>query len=245
MATKVIQLVIFALTVTAIAAAAVGRYRRDDELLIDTCCDMGQPSNKPSGPYIIKDYNKPSNLEVAAYCSEDGWLVIQKRQDGSVNFNRTWIEYENRFGSFTTEFWYGLKNLNYLTSKGTWEMIIDLELTNGTAISLHYRRFTVGPAEGMYVLTIGEFQGSTDDPMAYHNGMKFTTKDVDNDKKAFGNCALYRGIEEPTGGWWYGRCWRINPNMILEDNDSGLAFNDNWYGFKSVQMKIRPLDCIL
>ena len=245
MATTVIQLVIIALTGRMIAAAAVGRYSQADEYLIDNCCELGEPSSKPSGMYIIKDYYEPTNLEVAAYCSEGGWLVIQKRQDGSVDFNRTWAEYENGFGSLTTEFWYGLDSLNYLTSKGTWEMMIDVQLTDGTAISLHYRTFKVGPADDMYRLTIGEFQGTIDDPMAYHNGMRFTTKDVDNDRMMLRNCAVYRGPEEPTGGWWYNRCWHINPNMILQDNTSGLVFNSNWHGFKSVQMKIRPIDCIL
>ena len=241
----IIQLVTLAVTLTIITATAVGRYTQTDEHLIDNCCDLGQPSSKPSGIYVTKNYFEPTSLEVACYCSEGGWLVIQRRKDGIVDFNRTWVEYENGFGSLTTEFWYGLKNLNYLTNKGTWEMMIDLELTNGTAISLHYRTFIVGPAEDMYALTIGGFQGTSDDPMAYHNRMKFTTKDVDNDNVKFRNCALYKGAEEPTGGWWYDRCWRINPNMIIEDNTSGLAFNNYWFGFKSVQMKIRPLDCIL
>ena len=245
MATTVIQLVILALTVTMITAAAIRRSTLADERLIENCCVLGEDSSKPTGMYVIKDYYTPSSLEDVAYCSEGGWLVIQKRQDGTVDFNRTWIEYENGFGSLTTEFWYGLKSLNYLTNKGTWEMIIDLELTNGTTVSLHYKTFKVGPAEDMYRLTIGEFQGTSDDPMAYHNGMKFGTKDVDNDDIPLFNCALYHGPEEPTGGWWYDECWRINPNMILQDNTSGVAFNNNWYGFKSVQMKIRPLDCIL
>ena len=239
MATTVIQLVILALTGTMITAAAVGRYTQADEHLIVNCCELVKPSST-SG-----DYYEPINVEVAAYCSEGGWLVIQKRQDGSVDFNRTWVEYENGFGSLTSEFWYGLKSLNYLTSKGTWEMMIDVELTDGTVISLHYRTFKVGPAKDMYRLTIGEFQGTIDDPMAYHNRMRFTTKDVDNDRMMFRNCALYRGPEEPTGGWWYNRCWHINPNMILQDNASGLTLNNNWHGFKSVQMKIRSLDCAL
>ena len=245
MVAMIIQLVTLAVTVTITTAAAVGRYTQTDEHLIDNCCDLGQPSNKPSGIYVTKSYSEPNSLEVASYCSEGGWLVIQKRKDGVVDFNRTWVEYEKGFGSLTTEFWYGLKNLNHLTNRGTWEMMIDLELTNGTAISLHYRTFRVGPAEDMYALTIGGFLGTSDDPMAYHNKMKFTTKDVDNDNIKFRNCAQYWGTEEPTGGWWYDGCWRINPNMIIEDNTSGLALNNSWYGFKSVQMKIRPLDCIL
>ena len=35
-----------------------------------------------------------------------GWLVVQRRQDGSEDFNRTWAEYEDGFGRLTGEFWY-------------------------------------------------------------------------------------------------------------------------------------------
>ena len=240
MATTAIQLAILALTVTMITAAKVGRYRRGDDYSMISCCGLEEP---PQGYFpSIKNCINPSGVEVPAYCSEGGWLVIQKRQDGIVDFNRTWVEYENGFGSLNTgEFWYGLKNLHCLTSKGTWEMMIDLELTDGTSISLHYRTVRVGPAEDMYTLTIGEYQGTIDDPMAYHNGMKFTTKDVDNDNIAFVNCALHRG--KSNGGWWYDNCWHIDPNIQLKDNTDALVIDNEWYGIRSVQMKARPVDC--
>ena len=33
--------------------------------------------------------------------------VIQRRTDGSENFDKTFLEYENGFGNFTNEFWLG------------------------------------------------------------------------------------------------------------------------------------------
>ena len=48
-----------------------------------------------------------------------GWTVIQRRQDGSVDFlNRGWLEFEEGFGELTGEFWYGLRSIHYLTSNG-------------------------------------------------------------------------------------------------------------------------------
>ena len=38
--------------------------------------------------------------------------------------------------------------------------------------------------------------------MYYHNGMKFTTYDQDNDLLWIGNCANAR-----RGGWWYNSCF--------------------------------------
>ena len=40
---------------------------------------------------------------------------FQRRQDGSVDFNRNWVDYEN---GFTEEFWLGLSKMHRLTPDG-------------------------------------------------------------------------------------------------------------------------------
>ena len=137
-----------------------------------------------------------------AYCDTSngggGWLVVQRRQDGSVDFNRTWMEYEDGFGKLTGEFWYGLRALHCLTGQGGWEIRMDIKLANGTNIFLQYEQFNVASAKDKYKLTVGGFQGTTTDPMGLHNGMNFTTKDSDNDIWP-NNCAI---DNEPPGGGW-------------------------------------------
>ena len=44
--------------------------------------------------------------------------------------------------------------------------------------------------------------------MAYHNGMQFSTIDVDNDVKSGENCAA----DVKFGGWWYKACANVNLN---------------------------------
>ena len=63
-----------------------------------------------------------------------GWLVVQRRQDGSIDFNRGWGEYEDGFGKLKDEFWYGLRALSCLTGQGNWEIRMDAKLANGTSI---------------------------------------------------------------------------------------------------------------
>ena len=50
-------------------------------------------------------------------------------------------------------------------------MRMDIKLANGTNIILQYEQFKVASAKDKYKLTVGGFQGTTTDPMAYHNGM--------------------------------------------------------------------------
>ncbi|CAG2194302.1 unnamed protein product [Mytilus edulis] len=40
-------------------------------------------------------------------CEAGGWTVIQKRFNGSTDFYRNWLDYENGFGDLNEEFWLG------------------------------------------------------------------------------------------------------------------------------------------
>ena len=164
--------------------------------------------------------------------------MVQRRQDGSVDFNRTWLEYEDGFGELTGEFWYGLRALHCLTGQGGWEMRMDIKLANGTNISLQYEQFKVASAKDKYKLTVGGFQGTTTDPMRGHNGMYFTTKDNDNDNR-YGNCALLYGLTHPIGGWWYYSCWEIAPNIIY-NRRNGVYLNSQWHTLPYIEIKLRP-----
>ena len=115
-------------------------------------------------------------------------------------------EYEEGFGSLTNEFWYRLRPLHCLTNQGQWQLRIDFTFTNGTKSYLSYTKFSVGPANSQYQLNISGFTGITTDPFSGHslNGMKFTTKDRDNDKY-FQNYAV-SGDGRDAGGWWYNSC---------------------------------------
>ena len=94
-------------------------------------------------------------------------------------------------------------------------MRMDIKLGNGTNIFLQYEQFKVASAKDKYKLTVGGFQGTTTDPMAYSNRMNFSTKDNDNDRADY-NCPLAWGPKSPQGGWWYKDCWRVNPNNFYK-----------------------------
>lgn len=61
------------------------------------------------------------------------WTVIQKREDGSVDFNRSWEEYATGFGEADGELWIGNEVLHQLTKDNcTTLRIIIQDLQNNT-----------------------------------------------------------------------------------------------------------------
>ena len=167
-----------------------------------------------------------------------GWLVVQRRQDGSVDFNRGWIDYEDGFGSLTGEFWYGLRPLHCLTNQGQWEIRIDFTLTNGTTSYLSYSSFRVGPASSNYQLSVSGYKGiASINPLL--NGMPFTTKDKDNDKWSK-NCAVDTAGSN-AGGWWYHSCSNIFINNKYKSSIG--IYLDAWKALSFTEIKIKPVNC--
>ena len=247
--TMTITTLILLLATGIVAVTMVHGQQTQNDHLINNCCQLGygrftfSRKTKPSGLYVIPNYCNDDHLEAEAYCDTinagGGWLVVQRRQDGSVDFNRAWLEYEDGFGNLTGEFWYGLRALHCLTGQGGWEMRMDIKLANGTNIILQYEQFKVASAKDKYKLTVGGFQGTTTDPMAHHNEMYFTTKDNDNDNRRDYNCAISFG---PYGGWWYNGCWRIVPNNIY-NHRHGMYLNSQHLTLPYIEIKLRPHKC--
>ena len=113
-----------------------------------------------------------------------------------------------------------------------------MNIKPGTDIFLQYEQFKIASAKDKYKLTVGGFQGITTDPMAYHNGMNFTTRNSDNDQWSK-NCALWSGLG---GGWWYKSCAHIQPNIQYKGT-LGIIFNNKWYTLPFIEIKIRPHNC--
>ena len=235
------------------AAYNIKRKCSINDITIKTCCDANYLfflTKKPSGVYQMRCGCGGIWSTTSVFCDTQtacgGWTVIQRRKDGSVDFNRPWSDYEKGFGDLNGEFWYGLKNMYCLTQTGQWELRVDFEFKNKTRSYLHYTRFKVGSAIQEYPLTISGFTGITpSDPFATHqlNGQKFSTYDNDNDRSG-GNCAAQINNAKDNGGWWYNNCWHINLNIKYNPAQYGsMHLAGTWYNPRWVEMKIRPLNC--
>ena len=204
-----------------------------------------------SGIYNITNFCGNCKSLPQGYCDAKsgggGWLVVQRRKDGSVSFDRGWVEYEEGFGDLNGEFWYGLKPLHCLTSQGQWELRIDLTHANGTKTYLHYKQFAVGPASDDYTLQISQYKGIYPYNAFYGNiyktlnGMKFTTKDRDNDLYSHDNCAV-DGNGRNGNGWWYNSCAHIQLNKKYSEVHK-VYDGSSFHNYLFIEMKIRPTNC--
>ena len=200
------------------------------------------PTTDPS-PYVLinpEDQNI-GGLDFPHLCDivkeGGGWIIIQRRSTGNVEFNRKWYDYKNGFGSFYEDFWLGNEKIHTITKNGTYELEINLRYKEKTGYA-HYADFSVGDEGTNYKLSIGSFDGSAGDSLRYHNGRQFSTMDRDNDA-ANGNCAVNHG-----GGWWFGYCDHSNLNGNWGGgNDLGVEWTKfaGADSFSYSEMKVRQV----
>ena len=197
-----------------------------------------------SGPSAVFN-GRTQTTRFTAYCDREtdggGWIVFQRRQDGSVDFYRDWNAYKRGFGSASGEFWLGLDTLHYLTSQAgsTYELRIDMVFK--TTGEKHYGKWSTFLVEGEannYRLHISGFSSpSLTDMMNYHNGQQFSTRDRDHDSSR-GDCS-----NAHKGGWWYNNCHHVNVNGLYGRRDGDLTgvvyYQGGYKSLKFVEMKLR------
>ena len=188
-------------------------------------------------------YNAIHGKPVFCDMDEGGWLVFQRRLDGSVDFFRTWAEYRQGFGDLEGEFWLGLDTIHQLTYNKRYMLRIVLEDFDGNTTYADYSYFFVSGESQKYKLSLGEYTGNATDSFSGHKTYHFSTKDQDNDSW-HSNCA-----SAYNGGWWYNKCHSSNLNGIYHaGKHSSYADGVNWrswkgyhYSLKSTIMKVKPV----
>ncbi|XP_037937721.1 fibrinogen-like protein 1 [Teleopsis dalmanni] len=209
------------------------------------CAEALQSKNNKSGIYKI--YIPDSDLKpFYVYCLNDpnngtAWTVIQRRQEGGIDFSliRDWKTYQKGFGNLNGAFFIGLEKLNAITQSELHELWFDMDDFEGEKRYAKYDSFAIGDNSTQYDLKIlGKYSGNAGDSFTSHQGMKFSTVDVDNDHWE-DNCAdLFKS------GWWFSDCYESNLNgKYLKDNNSGVEWI-SWhedYSLKNVVMAIRPI----
>ena len=169
-----------------------------------------------------------------------GWTVFQRRMDGTVDFYLNWADYNKGFGDLNGEFWLGLNKINRLTAAQSTSLRVDMEDFDGNKRYATYSTFKVGNAVTKYKLTVSGYEGNAGDSLSYHNGMKFSTKDNDNDTSSRQCAITYKGA------WWYKYCYlsNLNGQYLLGADTNGIVWytfnkSSRYYSLKTTEMKLR------
>ncbi|XP_026178820.1 angiopoietin-related protein 4-like [Mastacembelus armatus] len=173
------------------------------------CHDLFVRGQRSNGIYKIQPENSQPFNVFCEMTSEGGWTVIQKRQDGSQNFNQLWESYKKGFGSLNGEFWLGLENIHSLSKQGHYILQVELSDQAGEQQAVRYQ-FQLDGEEEKFTLHLEQESspGAQEGIMTTGaSGLPFSTADRDNDLAADVNCA-----ELLTGGWWFSSCGESNLN---------------------------------
>ncbi|XP_075691092.1 ficolin-1-A-like isoform X1 [Rhinoderma darwinii] len=201
-----------------------------------------------SGWYTIHpDGMKPLMVLCDMTTDGGGWIVFQRRVDGSVDFYQDWKTYKRGFGSQLSEFWLGNENIHRLTSKGRFQLRVDLEDFDNNQTYSSYKNFQIDGETNSYTLHFGQFiEGTAGDSLTYHKKAKFSTHDKENDQSTDNHCA-----EKYNGAWWYSNCYQSNLNglylrgkisteKLKYSGNSWETFRGHTYSLKMSEMKFRP-----
>lgn len=224
------------------------------------CADHLRQGQTRSGVYLVTPDIRSKSFPVFCDMELDGggWTLLQRRQDGSVSFNRTWAQYRAGFGELDGgEFWLGNNMIHLLTRDRDMMLRVELEDFDGVMEYAEYAHFKVASERLRYRLTVGGYSGTAGDALRFsksydHNNRPFTTPDRDNDRYPSGNCGAYY-----SSGWWFDACMAANLNgRYYVGKYTGVRDGIYWgtwhnisteyyptsdrRSFKRVRMMIRP-----
>ncbi|XP_056001457.1 angiopoietin-related protein 7-like isoform X3 [Ostrea edulis] len=195
---------------------------------------------RKDGVYSIKVNDQVKEVYCDMTTDGGGWTVIQKRQDNSTDFYKTWADYKKGFGDPSTNYWLGNDAIHFLTMTNQ-ELRVELMRFSGEKAYALYSTFKIGDENSKYQLTVSGYSGTAGNSLKYHSGHQFSTWDQDNDATDT-NCAV-----QYHGAWWYLGCHFANLNGRYAESALSHPQYPVWYhweskyvALKNTAMMIRP-----
>ena len=151
-----------------------------------------------------------------------GWIVIQRRFDGSVDFNRNWVEYRNGFGNLKTEFWLGNQFIHELTNTGEQKAML---MQGETFINRNQKQVRKGGGNFPIFIVKSEAEKYA---FKLKAGSKGVFAELQNQPFSTTLCREYGG------GWWFTGCGNIFLNGFYTKAPGlkvGIKLGIRWRGF--------------
>ena len=211
------------------------------------CEDWRARGHTESGVYWISYERNKFKVWCDFTGPVDSWTMIDRRQDGSVSYNRLWQDYKEGFGDVSGEFYLGNENIHLLTKDREMMVYLQLWAFDGTKYAVGLKGFFIEDEANKYRLHAGTYEfGSAlfSNEWTGINGMKFSTADSDNDISGNMNC----GNKWKTG-WWFrscGLCYLHNvyshvPNVNDRKGITCQALRGDNESFQKLTISIRPV----
>ncbi|XP_053159389.1 angiopoietin-related protein 4 [Hemicordylus capensis] len=213
------------------------------------CHQLFLEGERSSGVFQIQP---PGSEAFEVFCDMTpdggGWTVIQRRLDGSVDFDQLWEAYKNGFGNMSGDFWLGLEKTHQIMQDGRFQLLIELQDWEGNSQKVPFL-FSLGGEDVAYTLSLlGPIPGELENAMGDFPQLPFSTRDQDHDLKGDTNCAKHL-----SGGWWFSTCGHVNLNgkyfrsipRQRHERKQGIfwkTWRGRYYPLKSTAMKIRPVE---
>lgn len=173
------------------------------------CQELFEEGERQSGLFQIQPQGSLPFLVNCKMTSDGGWTIIQRRQDGSVDFNQPWEAYKTGFGDPQGEFWLGLEKMHLILGDHGSHLAVQLQDWEGNAKSFQFP-IRLGGEDTAYSLQLtapmaSELGATTVSPSSL--SLPFSTWDQDHSLRGDKNCA-----KSLSGGWWFGTCSHSNLN---------------------------------
>ncbi|XP_056396171.1 ficolin-1-B-like [Hyla sarda] len=199
------------------------------------CRDLYDLGLTLTGWYYIYPDGNPMRVMCDMESDNGGWIVFQRRWDGSVDFNQNWESYKRGFGNQWSEFWLGNENIHLLTSTGNFQLRIDLEDFENKRVYATYSNFRLGGESEKYRLHVGNYTGGdSGDSLSMHKNQKFSTVDNDNDSSRRANCAAFYSAP-----WWHTACYDSSLNGEYLRGEHNKKGGIAWSSFKGIQYSLK------
>uniref|UniRef100_A0A667H487 Angiopoietin-2 n=1 Tax=Lynx canadensis TaxID=61383 RepID=A0A667H487_LYNCA len=219
---------------------------KEEAVVFRDCAEAFKSGRTANGIYTLVFPN--STEEIKAYCDMEtaggGWTIIQRREDGSVDFQRTWNEYKVGFGNPSGEHWLGNEFVFQVTNQQPYVLKIHLKDWEGNEAYSLYEHFSLSSEEFNYRIHLQGLTGTAGKISSISQpGNDFSTKDADNDK------CICKCSQMLTGGWWFDACGPSNLNGMYypqrqnTNKFSGIKWyywKGSGYSLKATTMMIRP-----
>ncbi|XP_064601740.1 ficolin-3-like [Liolophura sinensis] len=198
----------------------------EDKRVANDCADLLEYEYHSDGVYRIQ---LPNGASILARCNLlesprnwnmggqklsklKGWMVVQFRNSGQQDFNKTWQEYKVGFGNLSSEFWLGNEYLWQFLNSSTVNPLLFLRLYS--VGYYYYHRFfitsglTLQGEKEMYRIEYNSYSYGQDTKYQGPGKGEFVTWDRQPSRP---------GCPPLDGGWWHGYradCLRrtTNPN---------------------------------